>query len=84
MQESQTNDFPNLSEALPIPLVVIGASIVKHMATQLSGVEDLSGFDFSMIHSWLICFGIASANLCCILVELATWIPSALTPWAAI
>ena len=46
------SDFPNL-RAIPLMLpVVIGATVMKAVATQLLGVDVLSVLNFSMDQSW--------------------------------
>ena len=71
-KEPLTSDFPNLGATQPMPPVVIGATVVKAIATQLSGTEGLIGLDSAMAKSWLLCFGTAFANVSSAFAELAT------------
>ena len=45
-QDPQASDFLNLEATQSMLPVVIGSSVVKAVATQLSGAEGLSGLDF--------------------------------------
>ena len=71
-KEPQASDFLNLESTSPMPPVVIGSTIVKAIATHLSGAEGLSGLVFAMAQNLLLCFGIASANLHSVFAELET------------
>ena len=70
-KESLDSDFPNIRATPPIPPVIIVLTVVKAVATHLSGADVPGGLDFPMARSWLLRFGKASANLCGAFVELA-------------
>ena len=51
-KEPLASDFPNLGATPTMPPVVIGATVMKAVATQLLGVDVLSVLNFSMDQSW--------------------------------